>query len=150
MAHLFQINTSPGGVPKLPKQRAFISPLEVEGDAHNWSGHGGPNAAVCLFSLERIVALQQQGHPIFPGALGENFTITGLDWDLLLPGVKLQVGAEVLLEIVSYAAPCEKISNFLNDISVVSQKTNPGWARPYCKVLRTGTVNIGDEITLVE
>ena len=37
--------------------------------------HGGPERALCLFSLERILELQAEGHPIFPGAAGENITI---------------------------------------------------------------------------
>jgi MOSC domain-containing protein YiiM len=149
MAHLFQINTSPGGLPKLPKTQAFISQLEVEGDAHNWKGHGGPNAAVCLYSLEAILTLQAEGHPVFPGALGENFTLSGVDWNLMQPGLQIQVGEEVLLEVVSFAAPCPKIDPYLKDMMRVSQEELPGWGRPYCKVLQTGTVTIGDTVTLL-
>jgi len=149
MAHLFQINTSPGGLPKLPKQEAFITTLEVEGDAHRWKGHGGPNAAVCLYSLEVILALQAEGNPVFPGALGENLTLSGVDWTLMQPGVKIQVGAEVLLEVVSFATPCAKIDPYLIDIMQVSQDEHPGWGRPYCKVLQTGTVKIGDAVVLL-
>lgn len=148
MAHLFQINTSPGGLPKLPKQQAFISELDVEGDAHHWKGHGGPNAAVCLYSLECILALQAEGHPVFPGALGENFTLSGVDWSVMQPGVQIQVGEEVLLAVVSFATPCPKLEPYLNDIMRVSQDEHPGWGRPYCKVLRTGTVKIGDAVVI--
>lgn len=149
MPHLFQINTSPGGLPKLPKQQAFISQLDVEGDAHNWKGHGGPNAAVCLYSLESILALQCEGNPVFPGALGENLTLSGVNWQVMLPGLHIHIGEEVLLEVVSFATPCIKLEPYLNDIMRVSQEEHPGWGRPYCKVLRTGSVKIGDVVTLL-
>ena len=149
MSHLFQINTSPGGLPKLPKQQAFISQHDVEGDAHNWKGHGGPNAAVCLYSLECILALQKEGNLIFPGALGENFTLSGVNWQVMQPGLHIQIGKKVLLEVTSFATPCIKIEPYLNDIMRVSQKKHPGWGRPYCKVLRTGSVKIGDVVTLL-
>lgn len=149
MSHLFQINTSPGGLPKFPKTQAFISELDVEGDAHNWKGHGGPNAAVCLYSLECVLALQAEGHPVFPGALGENLTFSGVDWTVMQPGVQIAVGAQVLLEVVSFATPCPKLEPFLNEIMVVSQEERPGWGRPYCKVLRTGTVRIGDAVKVL-
>ena len=149
MPHLFQINTSPGGLPKLPKQQAFVSQLDVEGDAHNWKGHGGPNAAVCLYSLECILALQAEGHPVFPGALGENLTLSGVNWQLMQPGLHIEIGEEVLLEVTSFATPCYKIEPYLNDIMRVSQEDLPGWGRPYCKVLKTGSVNIGDVVTLL-
>lgn len=149
MAHLFQINTSPGGLPKLPIQTAFISEVDVESDGHNYKGHGGPNAAVCLYSLECITTLQTEGHPVFPGALGENFTITGIDWNKMVAGTQLKVGDEVVLEIVSFATPCAKLEPFLNDIWRVSDEKLPGWGRPYCKVLQTGTVKIGDVVTIL-
>jgi MOSC domain-containing protein YiiM len=149
MATVFQINTSPGGLPKLAITEAFVGETKVGEDGHNYKGHGGPNAAVCLFSLERILALQAEGHPVFPGALGENLTITGLEWEQLQAGTQLQVG-EVLLEIVSFATPCPKLKPYLTDIMAVSQEQRPGWGRPYCKVLQTGTVRIGDEVSVIE
>jgi MOSC domain-containing protein YiiM len=69
--------------------------------------HGGPERALCLYSLEKILALQQEGHPIFPGAIGENLTLTGLDWDLLLPGQAATVWPDVLVEITSLHNPLQ-------------------------------------------
>ena len=150
MAHIFQINTSPGGLPKLPTTKAKVSELFVGEDGHTYKGHGGPDAAVCLFSVEVITALQAEGHSVFPGALGENLTITGLDWEKMVVGTRLKVGKEVVLEITSFATPCDKLKPYLNDIMAVSQKDRPGWGRPYCKVLQTGTVKIGDEVDITD
>ena len=73
---IFQINISKGGVPKLAIREAMITVQGVEGDGHrDLKNHGGPDRAVCLYSLERILALQDEGHPIYPGAVGENITV---------------------------------------------------------------------------
>jgi MOSC domain-containing protein YiiM len=150
MAHLFQISISTGGVPKLPITEAFVSETKVGDDLHNHPEHGGLLRAVCLFSLERILALQAEGNAIFPGAVGENLTITGLDWDDLHLGSKLKIGDEVVLEIDTFAPPCGKLRRFLKDFKRISEDLHPGWARPYCKVLQTGTVRIGDTVTLLD
>ena len=32
------------------------------------------------------------GHPIAPGTIGENLTISGIDWSLMVPEALLEVG----------------------------------------------------------
>src|SRR5713226_4835961 len=88
-ARIFQLNCSPGGVPKLAVREAIVTELGLVGDDHNFPDiHGGPERALCLFSLERILEFQAEGHPIFPGAVGENITIAGIDWQQVVPGVQ--------------------------------------------------------------
>src|SRR5437660_8273239 len=73
---IFQLNMSPGGVPKLAVREAMLTTTGLMGDVQKFTDiHGGPERALCLFSLERILELQAEGHPIFPGAAGENITI---------------------------------------------------------------------------
>jgi len=63
-----QISISQGGVPKRPVPSATVTETGVEGDRHrNPRLHGGPQRAVCLFSLEVIERLRAEGHPIAPG-----------------------------------------------------------------------------------
>lgn len=147
---IFQINASNGGVPKRPLQQAAINELGLTADKqNNTKVHGGPERAVCLYSLEQILALQAEGHPIYPGSVGENITISGLDWAAVVPGARLRLG-DVLLEITSYAAPCNQIvESFANrDSQRISQKKHPGWARAYARVQQPGTVKISDVVTL--
>jgi MOSC domain-containing protein YiiM len=140
-----QINTSPGGVPKTAVERAFVGEQGIEGDGHTYSGHGGPEKALCLYSLERILAFQAAGHPIFPGSLGENLTIVGLEWSELKPGDRFAIGDEVEIELVEPAAPCRKIESSFSDsdASRVDQQIHPGWARYYARVLTGGTLRPG-------
>ena len=149
LPYLFQISVSPGGVPKLPVAEARVSREGVEGDSHrNTELHGGPDRAICLYSLEKLQALQQEGHPIQAGSAGENFTLAGLDWDQLSPGDRLRIGEDVVIEIVSFCAPCKHNARWFLEgkFSRMSQKTHPGWSRLYARVVSEGTVRQGDSI----
>jgi MOSC domain-containing protein YiiM len=149
--HVCQINVSDGGVPKRPVLEAVITQAGVEGDRQqNLKFHGGPDRALCLYSLELIERLQDEGHSIDAGTAGENLTISGLEWEKLKPGDQLQIGPEVQIEIMNYTIPCEKIAQWFRnrDYKRVSQKLNPGWSRLYAKVLREGLVRPGDAVTI--
>ncbi len=151
-AQVTHINVSDGGVPKGPIDSAVIGTLGVEGDRQESTEfHGGPERALCLFSLERIEALQAEGHSIVPGGAGENITIAGLDWDDVGPGRRLRLGDSVLIEITRYTAPCTKIrANFAGgDFNRVNQKTHPGWSRAYARVLEGGPLLPGDAVELL-
>jgi len=150
MAHVFQISVSNGGVPKGGVHAAAVSTDGLEGDSHRSSTHGGPLKAVCLYSLERIEALQAEGHPIFPGSTGENLTISGLDWDLVRPEARLRIGDEIELEVTKHTTPCDKIASSFRDgdIGRMDEQKRPGWARVYTRVVRGGVVRIGDPVAL--
>jgi MOSC domain-containing protein YiiM len=151
--HLCQINVSDGGVPKRPVLEAVITKAGVEGDRQqDLKMHGGLDRAVCLYSQDLIERLQDEGHSIEAGSSGENLTFAGLEWEKLKPGIRLQVGPEVLLVIMNYTSPCDKNAQWFldRDYKRVSQKLNPGWSRLYAKVLREGLVRPGDEVTIQE
>src|SRR5262245_9099620 len=81
---LIQLNTSSGGMPKLPVLRAHVGVDGVEGDKQrDRRYHGGPNRAVCLYSLELYDYLREKGVDLVPGSVGENFTTQGLDFQRL-------------------------------------------------------------------
>ncbi len=146
---IFQLNVSKGGVPKLAVREAVLTAGGLEGDRQrDLRFHGGPDRAVCLFALERILELQAEGHPIFPGSAGENVTVAGLDWSRLAPGARLALGAHALVEVTSYTSPCKKIAaSFLGgDFKRISQKVRPGDSRLYARVLRPGRVGVGQGV----
>ncbi len=151
-AHIFQLNCSAGGVPKLAVREAELTPTGLVGDQQRKLDiHGGPDRALCLYSLERIMTLQAEGHPIFPGSIGENITIAGLDWAVLKLGSRLQLGPDVLIELTSYTVPCNTIrESFHNDrFKRISQKTHPGDSRYYARVLQTGHLVTGQPVRLL-
>lgn len=151
--HVHQINVSEGGLPKLPVLEAKITKQGVEGDRQrNLKVHGGPDRAVCLFSLELIERLQDEGHSIGPGSSGENLTLAGLTWEEVSPGIRVTIGPDVRLEIASYCAPCELNACWFRDgeYDRIAQKKNPGWSRLYARVLRGGVVRPGDAVEIVK
>lgn len=146
-----RINVSYGGVPKWPVDAAELGVLGVVGDRQaNREIHGGPEKALCLWSLEVIEALQREGHPVEPGSAGENLTISGLPWATLSPGTRLRIGSTVLVEITSYTTPCRTIwgSFRFRRYGRISQKKHPGESRLYARVLQVGRIAVGDEVTI--
>ena len=146
------INRSGGGVPKRRVSDASVSRFGLLGDAQNDKiHHGGNERAVCVYSLERIRALQQEGHPIDIGTAGENVTLEGIDWDLVVPGVRLKLGDEVVLEVASFTSPCKTIKASFTDERFVriSQKLHPGWSRVYARVVSEGEIRFGDRAEVI-
>jgi MOSC domain-containing protein YiiM len=146
---IHQISVSPGGVPKRAVEQVRITRDGLEGDWQNdRKHHGGPDRAVCLFSLEVIERLRAEGHPIVPGAAGENLTVAGLDWAAIVPGVLLAIGQgdeAVELEVVSYTQPCSTIRAAFGDLKFkrIDQDLHPGESRVYARVRRAGIVRVG-------
>jgi MOSC domain-containing protein YiiM len=145
---IHSLNLSNGGVPKSPVASCEVRTSGIAGDRQrDRRYHGGPQRAVSLYSLELLLALQAEGHPVTPGALGENVTLAGADWSRMTPGAVVEAGG-ALLELTSYAAPCANLRPYFSDgrFVRVSQKQYPGWSRLYARVLRPGTVKVGDAV----
>ena len=153
MPTIASLNISRGGVPKLAVPEAEVTADGLRGDGHDHPEfHGGPERAVCLFSLERIEELRAEGHPIAPGTTGENVTVAGLDWARVTPGARVRLGPRVEVEVTAYTTPCRTIRGSFADgrFSRISQKTHPGWSRVYARVLTAGPLRVGDEVRLTE
>lgn len=149
---IYQINTSLGGVPKTPVPSGEVTVEGIRGDFHRDTlHHGGPRAALCLYTLEQIFRLQAEGHPIYPGSAGENVTLEGVDQALLVPGARLRLGDEVEIEITHYTTPCKNIiESFADgDFTRISQKLHPGESRVYARIIRTGTIRQGQRVEIL-
>jgi MOSC domain-containing protein YiiM len=150
---IVQISVSRGGVPKTAVAGARVTALGLDGDAHrDMEHHGGPERAVCLYAMEAITSLRAEGHPIVPGAIGENVTVEGLDWSAVAPGSYLRLGDTVLLRVTRYTSPCANITRAFadGDYSRVAQKRHPGWSRVYARVVVTGSIRPGDPVRLLD
>ncbi len=151
-ARIAQISVSGGGVPKTAVSSARVTTRGLEGDAHRFPHHGGPERAVCLYSIEAIARLKAEGHSIAPGSIGENVTIEGLDWPTVMPGSHMLLGEQVLLQVMRYTKPCRTIQGVFNDgeYARVSQESHPGWSRVYARVLVEGTIRRGDTAIVLD
>jgi MOSC domain-containing protein YiiM len=150
--HIFQLNCSDGGVPKLAVREALLTTTGLVGDRQAKPHiHGGPERALCLYALEHILRLQGEGHRIYPGSAGENVTTVGLDWSNLEPGCRLAVGDDALIEISKYTNPCKTISaSFVDgEYERISQKLHPGESRLYARVLQAGRLAVGQSIRVL-
>jgi len=146
------VNVSSGGVPKTMVESAEIRKGGVDGDFNRFrDGRGGDlDRAVCIFSLERIEGLKQEGHPIEVGSTGENLTIRGVEWDSLSEGDRLEVG-DAVLELSEPCAPCSKIGeSFIGRrFARVDHEEEYGWSRWLARVVREGRVSVGDSVNMV-
>jgi MOSC domain-containing protein YiiM len=156
-----QVNISAGGLPKRPIPVGTVTFSKVEGD--NWNDrrvHGWPDQAICLFSIELIEELKAEGFPLFPGAMGENFTTEGLDFRAVRLGNVYRVGSEVEIRITKIRVPCKTITVYgegiikaTYDLEVKHGNVNtPKWGRSgyYAEVLKEGSVHPGDLMVLVD
>lgn len=153
MATIVSINVSElGGVPKLPLKTAIVRFEGVEGDLNRFRmerKNGDPGRAVSIFSMERILQLQQEGHPIDIGTAGENFTIEGINWPKMEVGMMIRFGS-TLIRLSEPCAPCSKIGgSFMeNEFSRIDQNKREGWSRWSASVIEEGSVSVGDTVYL--
>jgi MOSC domain-containing protein YiiM len=158
---LEQINRSNGGVPKLPVAGAvMLTESGVEGDRQrDLHHHGGPFRAVLVIAAEVIEDLAARGFPVWPGALGENLTVKGLDPANWRGGQQYRIGTDAVIELTTLRQPCanlfpygRSIGEELYDARCKSGDiASPHWARGgfYARVLRGGLIAAGAPVELI-
>ena len=148
------LHVSDGGVPKAAVATAAIGWRGLGGDRQaSRRHHGRLWQAVCLWSAEVIDRLVAEGHPIFPGAAGENVTVAGVDWAALRPGTRLRVGGPeggAVLEITTPALPCAKNARWFagGDVNRIHHERHPGDSRLYALVVAPGSAAVGDQVAV--
>jgi MOSC domain-containing protein YiiM len=163
--YLERIHVSDGGAPKTSVSSAEVGSRGLSGDRQaTRAHHGRPFQAVSLYSAELIDALAVEGHPIEPGAVGENLLLSGIDWGELRPGVRLLVTPPhdraalvevppepVVLELSAWAPPCKTIAPAFTDrrFDRMDHDKHPGWARAFAWVLKGGTAHAGSRVTVL-
>ena len=146
-----QLSVSVGGVPKRAAPEAVVNAFGLTRDRQrDRRHHGGRERAVCLWSAEVIDSLRAAGNEIRAGAAGENVTVRGLDWRRVVPGARLRLGDQVIVEITSYASPCKTIAHCFRDgdFNAINQQVAPGRSRVYARVAREGIMRPGDRVLL--
>jgi MOSC domain-containing protein YiiM len=150
-----RVATSAGGVPKAEVEVVDVWPRGLVGDRQAVRRHHGrPYQAVCLYSVEVIAALVAEGHPIGWGSVGENLTLSGLDWSSLRPGMRLALGDPldpVCLELTSWVPPCNAVAGSFvgREFPRIDHDLHPGWSRAYAAVVRPGKVGAGSLVRVL-
>jgi MOSC domain-containing protein YiiM len=150
-ARVASVNVSRGGVPKLPIDEAWVGQLGLAGDGHNEPApsHGGPEQAVCLYSVESIARVAADGHTTFPGAFGENLTLEGMELITFAAGDRLTIGDRGLeIQLTKRSEPCQTIAHWFAEgrIARIGSPQHPEDARWYARVLHEGPVRPGDRV----
>jgi MOSC domain-containing protein YiiM len=144
---IFQLSVSHGGVPKHRVESAAVTVAGMAGDRQaDLRAHGGPERALCLWSAECIARIRAEGNNLYAGAAGENVTIEGIDWEIVVPGARINLGLDVVVEVTRYTAPCYKNARWFveGDFTRMRQEDHPGDSRVYARVLAAGTLREGD------
>jgi MOSC domain-containing protein YiiM len=133
-----------------------ITTLGVRGDEQaDLSVHGGIEKAIYVYPAEhyafwnelltretkRLVDLRY-------GAIGENFTIEGLLESEVFVGDRLLMG-DLEFSVVKLREPCFKFNAALSYKGAAKAMLQSGFSGWYLRVLKTGTLTAGSEITLI-
>lgn len=111
--------------------------------------HGGPDMAVYAYASEDATWWADAlGREVPPGTFGENLTTTGIDVTGAVIGEIWRIG-ETILEVSQPRIPCYKLGIAMDDDDFPRRfglEVRPG---AYLRILTEGTINPGDEITMV-
>ena len=114
--------------------------------------HGGIDKALYAYAAEDAAYWAEQlGRDLPPGWFGENLRTEGIDVNAALVGERWRIGDRVAVEVTMPRTPCQTFARW------VGGEHERGWVRrfsderrlgPYLRVLVTGRVAAGDEITV--
>lgn len=108
----------------------------IEGDAHAGEWH----RQVSMLAGESIDRMREKMPELDHGVFAENIVTRGIDLVSLLPGVRLQVGETVLLEVTQIGKECH------NDGCAIQRATGD-CIMPregvFCRVLQGGVLQAG-------
>ena len=114
----------------------IIENVGVEGCAH---ARANGKRQVLLMDMETLHKFE-----LVPGLIRENITTEGLDVNALLVGQRVRVGGVELI-VSMPCEPCEQIEALRAGL----QAAMVGQRGMLCKVLRGGSVKVGDAIELL-
>jgi MOSC domain-containing protein YiiM len=158
-ARIIQVSVSSGGVPKHPVLSGEVGPVGILGDIQkNTKYHGGPRQALLWITSEGLDELKAMGFPVYPGALGENVTTSGIDRRTVRLGQQWRMG-ETIVEVTKMREPCNTLAPYGPGIQAAvydplvkaGDHSSPRWglAGFYLSIVRLGTIAPGDPVTLL-
>jgi MOSC domain-containing protein YiiM len=104
--------------------------------------HGRPNSKRQVLLMDRET-LDKFGLP--PGAIKENVTLKGMDFQTLTVGQRLKIG-ESVLEITVPCDPCPR----MDEIRMGLQEELRGQRGWLCRVVEAGKIRKGDSVVVMK
>lgn len=129
--------------------KVAVHQFQLAGDQQvDLENHGGGHKAVYAFATEQYDYWRQTlARPdLHYGQFGENLTISGLDEASLCIGDQIQIG-DCILEATQPRVPCFKLGIALVLETMPKQFIEHGHTGIYFKVLKTGSITTGDNVT---
>jgi ferredoxin-NADP reductase/MOSC domain-containing protein YiiM len=139
------------GIWKSPVDGARVRRLNVDGDGQgDVAGHGGEQRAVFVYqtSAYDFWSRKLQRTDFVMGQFGENFTVDGLEDDVVRVGDRFRIGSATF-EITQPRVTCYRVGIRLNDPEMPARLVAEGLPGFYFRVLEEGDVRSGDPIELV-
>jgi MOSC domain-containing protein YiiM len=125
--------------------------LNLEGDEQgDLTVHGGVDKAVYAYPHEHYAYWQSQlpNYPLTLGNFGENLTVEGLSEEAIHVGNQLQIGT-ALFTVTQPRSPCYKLGIRFNREDMTRRFYESRRFGFYLRVLREGTVQAGEAVTVV-
>lgn len=130
----------------------FLGEEDVVNDAViDRKHHGGIDQAVYGYSFKHYDYFKN----LYPdldfefGMFGENLTFDDLNEEEITVGSTYKLG-ECILEVTKPRQPCSKLGIKFDTQKIVKQFWNTSFSGIYFRVLKTGFVNVGDELELIQ
>ena len=125
------------------EQVKLIAGHGIEGDQK--AGHH-PERQINLVSQEWLDEAKTKGYKTGPGQIGEQMIVTGLSLETLPPGTRLQLGSTAAIEIIKPRTGCDRFERAQGGLPV----KGVGTLGVLAKVISSGTVRVGDAVTVLE
>ena len=133
-----------------------VTNLGIKGDEQaDLSVHGGIEKAIYVYPVEHytfwnelLTRETKKETQLQFGAIGENFTIEGLLETDVFVGDKLRIG-DLEFAVVKLREPCFKFNAAMGYRGASKAMLQSGYSGWYLRVLKTGLLVAGSEITLI-
>lgn len=113
----------------------------LDGDAHAGPWH----RQVSFLSSESIQTAREKGLDVTFGDFAENIATSGIDWQTLPIGTRLELGASAIVEITQIGKECHNrcaIYHMAGDCIMPREGI-------FARVLKGGKIRCGDEIRII-
>jgi MOSC domain-containing protein YiiM len=141
------------GIFKAPVEQALLlESSDVKEDVVvDRESHGGLDKAVYLFSADRYEYWKEK-YPNLEwnyGMFGENLTVKNCNEEEIFIGSTYQVGTAIV-QVAQPRQPCYKLGVRFKTQRILKQFINQPYSGIYFRVLKNGTVKVGDTFKLIK
>jgi MOSC domain-containing protein YiiM len=124
---------------------------DVQADRKN---HGGLDQAVYAYSQDDAAYWSDELKRELPaGWFGENLRVDGMDLSAAKVGERWQIGKSLIVEVTTARSPCQTFARWVggdDERGWVKRFAQAGRLGAYLRVVTTGRIEAGDDITVLE